>query len=103
MGADLDHIMAFFDFDESQLFQCIINHPVIFQARAILISQIDMVLEFMTHLESSLEAHSFSGRVTKLAHQFAIHKSTAANIAKYNALYGEFLDIANVRIASVRA
>jgi hypothetical protein len=96
MGADSDHVMAFVDFDESQLFQGIINCPVMFQARDILISQTDKVLEYMTLLESSLESDSFSGRVTKLAQQFAIHSSTAANITKYIMLYGEFLDIARL-------
>ena len=94
MGADSDHVMAFVDFDEAQLFHGVVNRPVMFQARDILISQTDKVLEYTSLLETSLEDHSFSGKVAKLAHQFALYSSTTANIAKYNAIYGEFLDIA---------
>lgn len=93
MGADSDHSMAFVDFDESQLFQGIINCPVPFHSRDILFSQPDKVLEFVTMLETALDDHSFRHRVLRLAQAFAIHSSTDTNITQYNALYGEFLDI----------
>ena len=93
-GADSDHCVAYVDFDENQLFQGLINRPVSHHSREILLAQADKAQEFVTTLESTFDTHSFPQRVTDMAQEFATHHATTSNIKRYNALYGEFLEMA---------
>jgi hypothetical protein len=95
MGADSDHVMAFVDFDEAQLFHGIINRPVMFQARDILISQTDKVLEFTSLLETSLEEHSFSGEWPNShinLHSIRQRQQTLQNTMRYMVNFWTSLD-----------
>ncbi len=93
-GADSDHCMAYVDIDECQLFHGLINRPVSYHSREILLAQADKVQEFVKELESRYDAHSFFHRVTDMAQDFARHQASSSNVTRYNALYGEFLDMA---------
>ena len=92
-GALSDHVMAYVDFDETSLFQGILNRPLPAHSREILIEQDDKVQDFLSTLHPLLDSHNFEARVACLANSFATNGLTLTNTSQYNDLYGQFLEL----------
>ena len=92
-GATSDHIMAYVDMDQQQMFAGILNKPPPATARDILVEQEDKVQKFLRHALAQFETHKIAERVFRLAADFAKDGATTENEQKYNKLYGEFLEL----------
>ena len=100
-GAFTDHSLAYADFDESSLFQGVINRPVSRHSREILIEQDDKVKGFIEEMHPKLTTHKIFARTTALEKEFVTQGATATNINSYHGLYKEFLDIARAASKTV--
>ena len=92
-GAISDHVVGYADFNERALFAGIINRPLPLHSREILIEQSDKVQDFLASLYPVLDAHNYDERVFTLAKSFACSGATDSTVAKYQTLYGQFLEI----------
>lgn len=94
-GAISDHIMAYVDMDQKEMFAGLINKPPPLQSREIQIEQEDKVQAFLRVLRNRLDDNTIAERTYALALSFAEHKASDENIRSYNKLYGQFLEIVN--------
>jgi hypothetical protein len=93
-GAFLDHSLAYADFDKSLLFQGVINRPVAWHCREILLEQNDKIQAFLDDVIPWMTSHAIPTSITALATLFEQVGPTLENIHTYNSLYKEFLDAA---------
>ena len=94
-GAMSDHVFGYVDLNECLLFAGIINRPLPMHSQEILIKQEDKVLVFLQALIPIIDAHTLDTRIFQLARTFLINGATPKDIARYQALYGQFLEIVN--------
>ena len=93
-GAFSDHSLAYADFDETRLFQGVINRPVSHHSREILLEQTDKIQAFLDDVIPRMTSHAIPARTTALATLFTQVGATEESIHAYNSLYKEFLDAA---------
>eukprot|EP00956_Cyclotella_meneghiniana_P000053 scaffold113_cov50-Cyclotella_meneghiniana.AAC.2 len=88
-----DHTMCYIDFDEKALFRGLINRPSEIHAREFLIEQDDKKLKFTTTARTQFLQHNIAERVFKLAAAFSEHGATDMNIATYQTLDKQIMEI----------
>ena len=93
-GSFSDHVYAYVDFDEKQLFKGIINRPVPTHAREFRIEQTDKKVKFVAEAKPQFEAKKIRSRVFALAEQLHKFGATKKNVRQYQVVDRDIRHIA---------